>query len=287
MTNTPMPKSEINDLSRLSGRWENILIEQLQPAPGEGTCHFNDEHTIFMSLAPRPVPMLHIQGGKTYTGMYGQGDICITPAKTPLFARWDIEDNYLRIRLKTQFIETVASETMETNGDRLELIPQFRMRHPQIEAIAMMLFTELQRSPSGSRLYLDSLTNALAVNLLRQFSVAKPQLPIYEGGLPQSQLMQILDYIDTHIDQDIKLSDLARLLDMSQFHFSRLFKQSIGMSPYQYLIQQRVERAKRLLKQTDQFISDIALDCGFNSHSHLSKQFRQLTGMTPRAYRAN
>ena len=287
MTNTPMPKSEINDLSRLSGRWENILIEQLQPAPGEGTCHFNDEHTIFMSLAPRPVPMLHIQGGKTYTGMYGQGDICITPAKTPLFARWDIEDNYLRIRLKTQFIETVASETMETNGDRLELMPQFRMRHPQIEAIAMMLFTELQRSPSGSRLYLDSLTNALAVNLLRQFSVAKPQLPIYEGGLPQSQLMQILDYIDTHIDQDIKLSDLARLLDMSQFHFSRLFKQSIGMSPYQYLIQQRVERAKRLLKQTDQFISDIALDCGFNSHSHLSKQFRQLTGMTPRAYRAN
>ncbi len=287
MTNTPMPKSEINDLSRLSGRWENILIEQLQPAPGEGTCHFNDEHTIFMSLAPRPVPMLHIQGGKTYTGMYGQGDICITPAKTPLFARWDIEDNYLRIRLKTQFIETVASETMETNGDRLELMPQFRMRHPQIEAIAMMLFTELQQAFSGSRLYLDSLTNALAVNLLRQFSVAKPQLPIYEGGLPQSQLMQILDYIDAHIDQDIKLSDLARLLDMSQFHFSRLFKQSIGMSPYQYLIQQRVERAKLLLKQTDQFISDIALDCGFNSHSHLSKQFRQLTGMTPKAYRAN
>ena len=59
------------------------------------------------------------------------------------------------------------------------------------------------------------------------------------------------------------------------------------MSPYQYLIQQRVERAKQLLKQTDHFIADIALDCGFNSHSHLSKQFRQLTGMTPKAYRAN
>jgi AraC family transcriptional regulator len=74
---------------------------------------------------------------------------------------------------------------------------------------------------------------------------------------------------------------------MSQFHFSHLFKQSIGTSPHQYLIQQRIERAKQLLKQTDRSIIDIALECGFNSHSHLSKQFRQLAGMTPRAYRSN
>ena len=290
MKNPAIQKSEANGSSQFSSQtqgWESILIEQLQPAPGEGTCHFIDEHTIFMSLASRPVPMLHIQGGNTYTGMYGQGDICITPAKTPLFARWESDDNYLRIRLKTQFIKTLARETIKQDCDRLELMPAFRMRHPQIEAIAMMLFTELQQEQSGSRLYLDSLTNALAVNLLRHHTITKPQVPIYEGGLPKRQLQQILDYIDAHLDQDIKLANLARLLDMSQFHFSRLFKQSIGMSPYQYLIQQRVERAKQLLNQTDHVIADIALDCGFNSHSHLSKQFRQLTGMTPKAYRAN
>ena len=281
-------QSETNYLPPLSSQtkgWENILIEQLQPAPGEGTCHFNDEHTIFLSLAPRPVPMLHIQGGKTYKGMYGKGDICITPAKTPLFARWESDDHYLRIRLKTQFIQTVARETIAKDCDRLELMPEFRLRHPQIEAIAIMLLTELQQEQLGSKLYIDSLTNALAVNLLRHHTTTKPCLPIYEGGLPTRQLQQILDYIDTYLDQDIKLANLALLLDMSQFHFSRLFKQSIGMSPYQYLIQQRVERAKQLLKQTDYFIADIALECGFNSHSHLSKQFRQLTGMTPKAYR--
>ncbi|WP_313949281.1 helix-turn-helix transcriptional regulator [Leptolyngbya sp. FACHB-261] len=85
----------------------------------------------------------------------------------------------------------------------------------------------------------------------------------------------------------MKLADLAALLGMSQFHFSHLFKQSIGTAPYQYLLQQRVERAKQLLKQTDQSIMEIAFLCGFNSHSHLSKQFRQLTGITPTAYRAN
>ncbi len=120
---------------------------------------------------------------------------------------------------------------------------------------------------------------------LSRSDLTKPQLPIYEGGIPQRQLQQILDYIDTHLERNIKLADLARLLDMSQFHFSRLFKQSIEMSPYQYLIQQRIERAKQLLKKTDRLIVDIALECGFNSHSHLSKQFRQFTGMTPKAYR--
>ncbi|AFY56850.1 transcriptional regulator containing an amidase domain and an AraC-type DNA-binding HTH domain [Rivularia sp. PCC 7116] len=99
------------------------------------------------------------------------------------------------------------------------------------------------------------------------------------------QLQQILDYIDAHLDKDIKLADLARLLDISQFHFSHLFKQSIGMSPYQYLLQQRVERAKLLLKQKDRLIVDIALECGFSSHSHLSRKFRQLTGITPKQYR--
>ena len=131
------------------------------------------------------------------------------------------------------------------------------------------------------------MANVLAVNLLRHHEAKKLHLPIYEGTLPQRQLKQVLDYVDTHLRKDIKLADLAYLLDMSQFHFSRLFKQSIGMSPYQYLIQQRVERAKHLLKQSDRLIVDIALECGFNSHSHLSKKFRELTGMTPKAYRAN
>jgi AraC family transcriptional regulator len=157
----------------------------------------------------------------------------------------------------------------------------------QIEAIGMMLLTELQQENVGSRLYVESLRNILTVHLLRQYATSKLNLATYEGGLPQHQLMQVLEYINAYLHQDIKLADLAALLDMSQFHFSHLFKQSIGIAPYQYLLQQRIERAKLLLKQTERTIVEIALDCGFSSHSHLSKQFRQFTGMTPKAYRAN
>lgn len=273
-------------LSSQNQGWENILVEQFQHPSGEGGGHYSDEHTVSLSLAPRPVRLMQIQGGKTYAGLYGKGDISITPAKTPFFARWESDDHYLQIRIASRFIRSVAGETLELNPDRLELLPEFRTRDRQIEAIGMLLLTEQQEN-LGSRLYIESLANVLAVHLLRQYAAAKPHLPIYEGGLPQRQLLQILDYINDHLSQDIKLADLAALLGMSQFHFSHLFKQSMGIAPYQYLLQQRVERAKQLLKQTDQSIMDVAFSCGFNSHSHLSKQFRQLTGISPKAYRLN
>jgi AraC family transcriptional regulator len=274
-------------LSSQNQGWENILIEQFQHPPGEGNCHYSDEHAICLSLAPRPVRLLQIKGGKTYAGLHGKGDISITPAKVPFFARWDVEDHYLQIRIASRFIQSVARETITRNPDQLELRLEFRTRDPHIEAIGMMLFSELKHENLGGRLYIESLTNVLAVHLLRQYSAAKPHLAIYEGGLREHQLLQVLEYINEHLNQDIKLADLAQLLGMSQFHFSHLFKQSIGTAPYQYLLQQRIERAKQLLKQTDRPIVDIALECGFSSHSHLSKQFRQFTGMTPKAYKAN
>ncbi|MCU0536970.1 MAG: AraC family transcriptional regulator [Hydrococcus sp. Prado102] len=274
-------------LSSQDRGWENILVEQFQNPQGEASCHFSDEHAICLSLAPRPVRFLQIKGGKTHTGLYGKGDISITPAKIPFFARWDSEDRYLQIRIASHFIQSVAKETLNMNCDRLELLSEFRIRDPQIEAIGMMFLAELKQENLGGRLYIESLANVLAVHLLRQYGDIKPRLSIYQGGLPQRQLIQVLEYIDGHLERDIKLADLAALVNMSQFHFSHQFKQAKGMAPYQYLLQQRVERAKQLLKQTDRAIIEIAFLCGFNSHSHLSKQFRQLTGMTPTAYRTS
>ena len=292
MQNPGSHPSEIQSLSsnpRVPQQWQPIRVRQIHNPVGEGNYHAADEHTIWMSLATRPVRLLHAQGGQTQTALYGKGDILITPANTPLFARWDSDDCVLQIRLKTQFLQNIATETLAC--DRIELFPAFHIRSPQLESLALMLLPELQPEPvgnhTGSQLYLDSLANVLAVNLLRQHAITRSQVLTYEGGLPPRQLQQVLDYIDAHLDRDLRLADLAVLLDMSQFHFSRLFKQSLSVSPHQYLIQQRLERAKQLLKQTDQSILEIALDCGFNSHSHLSRQFRQVTGMTPKAFRAS
>ena len=127
------------------------------------------------------------------------------------------------------------------------------------------------------------MTNALTINLLRDYG-GKLKIPTYEGGLSGRQLLQVTDYINDCLTLTIKVQDLAKLIGISRFHFSRLFKQTTGMSPHQYVMQQRIELAKQLLKQ-DLSIADIALECGFNSHSHLGKYFRAMTGMTPKTYR--
>ena len=273
-------------LSSQTQGWDNILVEQFQHPPGEEKHHFSDEHAICLSLAPRPIRVLQIKSGRTHVGVQSKGDVSLTPAKIPSFSRWESDDTCLQIRIASQFIQRIARETIATDPDRLELRPEFQTRDPQIEAIGMMLLAELKQDNIGGRLYIDSLSTVLAVHLLRQYAAPEFRFAVYESALSERQMLQVLEYIHEYLHQDIKLADLATLLNISESHFSHQFKQAIGMTPHQYLLQQRIERAKQLLKESDRSIMDIAFLCGFNSHSHLSKQFRQLTGMTPKAYRA-
>jgi AraC family transcriptional regulator len=288
--------AETTDLPILSSQahgWDNILVEQFQHPPGEEKSHFNEEHAICLSLASRPVRLLQIKGSRTYVGLQSKGDVSLTPANVPSYFRWESDDSCLQIRIASQFIQNVARETISashgqvnaTNPDRLELRLEFQTRDPQLEAIGMMLLAELKQENPGGKLYVESLSNVLAIHLLRQYTAPSSRLIVNESGLSERQILQIVEYINEHLHQDIKLADLATLLGISESHLSHRFKQSIGMAPYQYLLQQRIERAKQLLKEGDRSITDIAFLCGFNSHSHLSKQFRQLMGITPKQYR--
>ena len=168
-----------------------VQIDLLQSPSGEGNCHFEGEHTLFMSLAARPVHYLHAQDGKNYTGLYLRGDMLITPANTPLFARWVGEENCLQIRLPSEFVRNVAQETVVGDCDRITLKPDFQTRNPQLESISTMLLNELQQGSLSNRLYVDSLSNILAVTLLRQHATTRPHLPVYEGGLSHRQLSQV------------------------------------------------------------------------------------------------
>ena len=105
------------------------------------------------------------------------------------------------------------------------------------------------------------------------------------GGLPPRVLRRIREYIDTKIDQRISVELLAGLANLSVCYFVRAFKRSMGVTPHDYLIRQRVERTKQLLSDTDMPLSEIALAAGFADQSHFSRRFRQHVGMSPRDYR--
>lgn len=93
----------------------------------------------------------------------------------------------------------------------------------------------------------ETIANLLAVHLLQHYSAQKPTIKHYTGGLPKYKLQQVMDYINAHLEQPLGLAELAEVVQMSPGYFSRLFKQSTGLAPHQYLIQCRVKRAKQLL----------------------------------------
>ncbi|MDY6902815.1 MAG: AraC family transcriptional regulator [Cyanobacteriota bacterium] len=266
--------------------WKSIIVKEYQLPPAQGSYPAFEHHDLTLCLTTRPHRIHQVIGEKRYVGIYSKGDICITPAGTPGRYRAEGDDHFLQIQIEPQFLQQVAQQT-GIDGSSLELIHKFRDRNPQVEQIIMMLYSELNRGSSfGSQLYIESLSNALAVNLLRNYSVKKTSFNLSSAGLSDSKLLLVTDYINDNIATEIKLSDLANLAGISQYHFSRLFKKSLGISPNKYVIKQRIERAKSLLKNPELSVTDIALSCGFNSHSHFGQYFRRFTGFTPKQYRA-
>ena len=138
---------------------------------------------------------------------------------------------------------------------------------------------------AAEKLYLENLANLLAVHLLKNYFNYQLKVPSSERGLSPRKLDLVLQYIEANLDRKITLSKLATVAGVGKFYFCRLFKSSLGLTPYQYVIQQRVARAKKLLIYSDSPICNIALDCGFSSQSHLAKHFRSAIDTSPMNYR--
>lgn len=105
------------------------------------------------------------------------------------------------------------------------------------------------------------------------------------SGLPAFKLRQVQRFIEEHLDENLTLGRLAEAAEMSKYHFSRLFKESVGLPPYRYILKRRVARARQLLQDTDLPIARIALRTGFSNQSHFGEAFRKLTGHSPSDFR--
>jgi AraC family transcriptional regulator len=149
--------------------------------------------------------------------------------------------------------------------------------------LAQLFLAEMTGDRFGKRLYLESLSEVLAVHLLRNYCVFEPLFPKYTNGLTPDKLRQTIDYIQAYLDTDLSLEVMAKQIGMSRCYFASQFKQAMGISPHQYVNQQRIKKAQQLLRQ-ERSLVEIALDCGFASQSHFNKVFRQYVGMTPKNY---
>ena len=186
--------------------------------------------------------------------------------------------------LHPRFFCTAIDDSIENNhfevGDRFCLVNDIL-----IQEVGVIFRYLCSKGVAGEKLYLESLANLLAVHLLKNYLNHELKVPSLERGLSPKKLDSVLQYIEANLDRKITLSKLANIAGVGKFYFSRLFKSSLGLTPYQYVIRQRVGRAKKLLTYSNVPICDIALDCGFSSQSHLAKHFRSMVKASPMSYR--
>jgi AraC family transcriptional regulator len=211
------------------------------------------------------------------------GDISLYAAWHDESVRWDQGMDCIDIILEPALLECAVAELY--SATHVELMPLLKFNDSLIHQMGLALLAELQSDGLGSRLYAESIATTLSVHLLRRYSVRSHTIRDYTEGLPKHKLQQAIDYINEHLDRDLTVAAIATAVELSPYHFSRLFKQSTGLAPHQYVLQCRVERAKQLLRQTELTIAEIAYTVGFANQSHLNRHFKRLLGITPKAVR--
>jgi AraC family transcriptional regulator len=243
--------------------------------------HIQEYHSVAISLAKGVAKELTIDR-RSYNSISSIGDVSIVPAKSTRSVAWVGNAAFALLTLSPEFVREVASELIDSN--MVELIPQHVTQDPLIYQIALSLKQDIETGYPTGKLFGESAATMLVVRLLQQYAVRRPKQPIDEHGLSIYILRQVLEYIQVHLSQDLSIAELAQMVGMSTYYFIRLFKKSMHITPRQYIIHQRVERAKALLRSRDLPIIEVASQCGFTSQSHFTTMFRQATKTTPKAY---
>jgi AraC family transcriptional regulator len=149
------------------------------------------------------------------------------------------------------------------------------------------IVTSLAQESEGGfadRILIESLGTAMCIRLAQRF-VGHLPLPTSKGLSPE-RLQRVRDYVEAHLDEDLSLTTLADIACLSPYHFSRSFKQATGVGLHHYVMQRRIDRAKTLMRRTNQPLALIAQEAGFADQSHLNSAFRREIGVTPGQFRA-
>ena len=221
------------------------------------------------------------RGGRRHQGLSVHGDIDIVPSG--IASRWEArtDDTALILGVSADLLRSIAAESGIHSG-RAEIVNRFQIRDPQIENIGWAVKAEMESGYPNGGLYLDSLASALAIHLLNRHSSESLAPLRVRSGISGYRLKRVLAYVDEHIADDLSLAGLAGVAGLSISHFSASFRAAMGQSAHQYVTRRRVERARVLLKQGTQPISQIAIITGFAHASHLAFHMRRLLGASPR-----
>ena len=212
------------------------------------------------------------------------GTLFLLPPGTVDEVNWTGPTQRVAVAIHTSLLTHALEET--AHQTEVELTEHWDLMDRHISALLLEMMADLDDNSPAGTIYGESLANALVVYLVKRYAVRQTIPVIHKGGLTRNRLKRVLDYIAASLDENISLAQLAAIAGMSQHYFSELFKRSTGHSPHNYVLMQRIERAKQQLQDPKRSIIDAGLDAGFQNPSHFARMFRKIEGTTPSIYRA-
>ena len=262
--------------------FSGLKVNHLRVLPGELVEHTLTKHEITVTLSGSLYGSRQSAAGKMRRGKSSVGNFCLFPAGQSLQAAWGEDFECVSMFVSP---ELLAQTTIENHlAPRVELREVYQEDGSLIQQLGLALLAADAQENAG-RLYIDSLKQTLLLHLLENYSINSVSNAAVRGGLSGYKWRRVEEFIRENLENDLSLAELAAVVELSPFHFIRVFRHRAGMTPQQYLMRQRVERAKQLLATSDLPLVEIGFRAGFKNQSHFTTLFRKLTAVTPKIWR--
>ncbi|MEM9815337.1 MAG: AraC family transcriptional regulator [Cyanobacteria bacterium P01_D01_bin.6] len=282
---TLTPKSDISVgkilVSSRELAWDGVYLEK-----GENEEFTPDNVTVpqhyFAMNTGSAIEWEWQDGNRFKTHRYETGDLWVNPAGMPFSHRIQGYNQFVLLTLEPAKLTELLSEQPWVERQVFRRQHQAKDRH--LQALMQALLIEAEMGGPNGRLYADTLTTAIATHFVNHYSLEPVNDLAQLQPLERQRLGAVIDYIEAHLTADLSLSEVALAAGLSKFHFTRLFKAAIGLTPHQYVLKRRIERAATILRKEDVAIAQVAQQFGFADQSHFTRVFKQVKGMTPKLF---
>ena len=271
--------------------WQDILVEiHTRPAVGKPMLiPAVAEPQLIWQISGRTQCRDRDLGGEWDTHQVDPGVLFLITSPDPYELKWkSMGPDPIVVMHATIGLPLLARVSKELWGAsaRIPRLKEFNaIRDSTIIAFLEMLRQELTEQKAASRTFVQGISQSLATHLVRTYRDDENQELYRPTSLPAFQLRRVLQLMETSLEDGIQIGKLAAAVNMSESHFSRLFKGNTGFSPSQYFIRLRMSKAQELLRETKKPIIEIGMDVGYGSPSHFAHVFRKETGFSPHEYR--
>jgi len=268
-----------------------ICLRQTSLTDALSWAHYQNEHERLYYVNDKQHTLsLYMSGGyETHrtdvdSGFGAPGKFCLMPKDSESHWQLGQTQQFMHLYFSDDYLKQLALKVFDIDPRMLQLPELTFTNDVATEALFRHCMATSDWRSGDDHLAMEQVTNTILVSMLQNMGITKLTAPV-KGGLSPKVTALVCDYMQANFYRQVYLAELAELAQLSEYHFCRMFKQSMAQTPQAYLLAIRIEQAKLSMRTGQASMADIALQCGFANQSHMGRYFKKLVGISPRQYR--